>query len=65
MACVERSCDEDVCFFFLKGEGEIEEVGSVALRFEEVARSGALRVREVIACVEPSKADVAAVVGEV
>ena len=54
-----------MCFFFLEGEGEVEEVSSVALRFEEVARDGARRVGEDIACVEASKLDVAAGVGEV
>ena len=62
MACVEGSYDEDVCFFFREGEGE---VGSVALRFKEVARGGALRVGEDIDRVEASKADGAVGVGEV
>lgn len=60
MACVERSCDEDVCFFFLEGEGE---VGSVALRFKEVARDGALRVGEDKTCVEASEVDITAGAG--
>lgn len=65
MACAECSYEEDVGFFFFEREGEAEEAGSVALRFKEVARDGAFRVGEDMACVEISSFDVVAGVGEV
>lgn len=44
--------DEDWRFFFLEGERETVEAGSVALRFREVARDAACRVGEEIASAE-------------